>query len=180
MYAENWGFRERPRARQPLASSSEREGSPHEDAHGYDERCPREDETWESVPKLSASTEATEEGPGRSTSATARGYPGRPIEVRPVRFRIARPCSHARRERVQRLEQVIELLGERLTQLARRRGVDRVLRPATQLRLRFGGLLRRYRRPERLLEGCFLVVHVGWIALRLLGNELFEPARQIP
>jgi hypothetical protein len=135
-----------------LLAGSPDESNPHDGAHGCEERRPREDETWEFVPKPLASPQPTEENRDPFTSATTHRGRGRPGEVRPVGLRIAGPSSHARREGIERLDQTIELLCERLTQLAGRRGVDRVLRPPAQLCLRFGGLLLRYRAPERLLE----------------------------
>ena len=125
-----------------LSGPPESESDPDHRADRCCERRPREGETYESVTKPSAPAEPTEEKTDRFPEVTALGGRGRPGWVKPIRLHLARRCSYARRERVERFDHVIERVSERFAKLGRRRRVDRVLRTPTQLRLGFGRLWR--------------------------------------
>ena len=125
-----------------LSGPPESESDPDQAGDQCCERRPQHDETYESVPKPSASAEPTEEKTDRFTKAPALGGRGRPGWVRPVRPHPPRRCSYARRERIERFDHLIKRVSKRFAKVGRRWCVDRVLRTPAQLRLRFGGLRR--------------------------------------
>ena len=147
--AEDRAFCDPSSSRGLLARPPECESGPPYAAHRCCERRPRHDEAYESVPKPSAPAEPTEEKTDRFPKAPALGPPG---WVRPLRVHPSRRCSYARRERIERFDDVVKRVSKRFAKLGRRRCVDRLLRTPAQLRLRFGGLRCCSRGPERLLE----------------------------
>jgi hypothetical protein len=107
-------------SRSSLSGPPESESDPDQAADRCCERRPRHDEAYESVPKPSAAAEPREEKTDRFPKAPAFGVRGPPGWVRPLRLQPIRRRSYARRERIERFDDVVERVSKRFAKLGRR------------------------------------------------------------